>query len=169
MLRCNVTVKITVVSCMLRFCPYCRSYNLHDRSYSASECVCSCYNKHHKHKINLNYNSATVEVFCWTVNVVCGMTADAADSKFSNPRVTFESNWNRPSTAMVRTERHNRTTATVMAQTLRTVHDCRNLYCVAARYVTLWTLCNNLTLHCEFSCPLRDVIVIENMQSIMDF
>jgi len=55
----------------------------------------------HKHKIinikiNLNYNGATVEVFWITVSVVCGTTADAADSKILNQPVTNESNWNRP-------------------------------------------------------------------------
>jgi len=72
---------------------------LHDRSYSASECVCSCYiniKSNHKHKINLSYNGAMVEVFCWTVSVVCGKTAGVADSKISNPPVTFESNRNCP-------------------------------------------------------------------------
>jgi len=46
----------------------------------------------HKYKINLNYNGATIEVFCWTVSMVCGTTADAADSKILNQPVTFESN-----------------------------------------------------------------------------
>ena len=45
-----------------------------------------------KHKINLNYYGATVEVFCWTVSLVCGTMADVADSKISNQPVTFESN-----------------------------------------------------------------------------
>jgi len=51
---------------------------LHDRTYSASECVCSCY-------INIKLISittdGTVKVFCWTVSVVCGTMAGGADSK----------------------------------------------------------------------------------------
>ena len=40
------------------------SYNVHSDW--------STHVKNHKHKINLNYNGATVEVFfCWTASVVC--------------------------------------------------------------------------------------------------
>jgi len=50
----------------------------------------------HKHKIiNIKIISITTAQqlkFCWTVSVVCGKTAGAADSKISNQPVTFESN-----------------------------------------------------------------------------
>jgi len=48
----------------------------------------------HKHKIHLNHNGATVEVFLLISDLVCGTTADAADLKISNQPVTFESNRN---------------------------------------------------------------------------
>jgi len=62
----------------------------------ASVYALATYYINHKHKINLNYNGAMVEVFCWTVSTVCGTTAGVADSKISNHPVTFESNRNRP-------------------------------------------------------------------------
>ena len=50
---------------------------------------------YHKHKINLNYNGTTVEVFCWTV-IEHGLWYEVRlirkfDSKISNRPVTFES------------------------------------------------------------------------------
>ena len=42
--------------------------------------------------MNLNYNSARVEVFCWTVSVVCGTMAGATHSKISNRHSDSNSN-----------------------------------------------------------------------------
>ena len=44
-------------------------------------CMLRCnVNKNHKHKINLNYIGTTVEVFCWTISMVCDTMAGVADS-----------------------------------------------------------------------------------------
>ena len=59
---------------------------LHDRSYSASKCVCSCYiniKSYTVHmKINLNYNGATVEVFL--LNSEPGLWYDGRCDRFQN-------------------------------------------------------------------------------------
>ena len=68
-----------------------------------------------KHKINLNYKGATVEVFCSTVSVVCGTTADAADLA---RHFWIESHWNRPIESNLKASL-NVSNTSILTETLR--------------------------------------------------
>jgi len=82
-----------------------------------------------------------LKFFCWSVSMVCGTTAGAADSKISNQPVTFESNWIQSFDANSNwISKLRRSLYPSYDDCLEDYQNCSVLYCVPQLYPVICTL-----------------------------